>query len=134
VIRNTYDRDTQAPVLTTDFYSAEDHGVLSDSAFPVSNWCFNKILTPLKDGELERSHPSTRRALQIRSDCIVFLRQPAEWAQGAVDKVYRILIGPLPFNPVVRGRRLLNLYRLLNFRTRMTGISQIRSYFYNDVV
>jgi hypothetical protein len=38
----------------------QTHGVVADSAFPVSGNMINRIVTPLKDGDLERSHRSTR--------------------------------------------------------------------------
>ena len=39
------------------------HGVVSDTAFPVSNQMFGRILTPLKDGDIERSPPHLRGIL-----------------------------------------------------------------------
>ena len=37
-----------------------DHGVLADSAFPVSGNMEGRIVTPLKDGDIERAHHSVR--------------------------------------------------------------------------
>ncbi|ETV67580.1 hypothetical protein H257_16306 [Aphanomyces astaci] len=54
------------------------------------------IITPLKDGDLERQPPECRLALQTMSDCITSLRQAAEWGMGSATKVYRQLLLPLP--------------------------------------
>ena len=92
------------------------HGVVSDSAFPVSNWMFGRILTPLKEGELERNPVELRPALSLLSHAITSIRQAAEWGMGAVDKVYRILQRKLPFNQQKRGRLFNTLYRLYNYK------------------
>jgi hypothetical protein len=110
-------------------FCADGFGILADSAFPVSGMCTGKIMTPLKDGDIERAHPRARRALQVRSDAITFLRQSAEWSMGCVDKCYRILDKPLPYSANIRQRRLEILYRLYNYRVRTTKISQVRNYF-----
>lgn len=118
----------QEKLLNEDI-SLQDHGVLSDSAFPVSGAMFGKILTPLKEGDLERAHPSARRALIALSDAICSLRQPAEWGMGSTEKVYHRLLLKLPYCRKTRGKRLHTIMLLYNFRVRRTHISQIRSYF-----
>ena len=115
--------------LCRDDLNLEGHGVLSDSAFPVSGDLFGKIVTPLKDGDLERSEVGTRAMLAALSSAITSMRQAAEWGMGAVEKPYRRLLEKLPFDQKKRGRRMRNMFRLYNFRVRSTGISQIRSYF-----
>ena len=115
--------------LCRDDLNLEGHGVLSDSAFPVSGDLFGKIVTPLKDGDLERSEVGTRAVLAALSSAITSMRQAAEWGMGAVEKPYRRLLEKLPFDQKKRGRRMRNMFRLYNFRVRSTGISQIRSYF-----
>ena len=115
--------------LCRDDLNLEGHGVLSDSAFPVSGDLFGKIVTPLKDGDLERSEVGTRAMLAALSSAITSMRQAAEWGMGAVEKPYRRLLEKLPFDQKKRGRRIRNMFRLYNFRVRSTGISQIRSYF-----
>jgi hypothetical protein len=112
--------------------SLQDHGVLSDSAFPVSGSMFGRILTPLKEGELERAHPKARRALGALSDAICSLRQPAEWGMGSSEKVYRRLLLRLPYCRKTRGMRLHTIMLLYNYRVRRTAISQIRSYFFDN--
>ncbi|ETV81267.1 hypothetical protein H257_05830 [Aphanomyces astaci] len=103
--------------------------IASVSAFPVSGRCSGRIITPLKEGDLDRNPPCDRLALQTMSDCITSLRQAAEWGMGATGKVYRQLLLPLPYNPLVRGRRLSNMFQLYNFRVRRTGLSQIKNVF-----
>ncbi|KAF0714212.1 hypothetical protein AaE_011623 [Aphanomyces astaci] len=110
-------------------YVGVEMKVASDSAFPVAGPCAGRIITPLKQGDLERQPPANRLALQTMSDCITSLRQAAEWGMGATGKVYRQLMLPLPYNPVLRGQRLSNMFRLYNFRVRRTGLSQIKNVF-----
>jgi len=105
------------------------HGVLSDSAFPVSDHMFGKIITPLKENDLERAPPGTVRILSAVSNAITSMRQAAEWGMGAVEKVYRRLLQRLPYNQKRRSLRIKNLFKLYNFRVRTTKISQIRTYF-----
>ena len=64
-----------------------DHGVLSDSALPVSGAVFGRIVTPLKENDLARALPAARFALAALSNAITSLRQSAEWGMGAVEKV-----------------------------------------------
>lgn len=101
----------------------------TDSAFPVSNGCRMRIITPLKDGDLERASPECRGGLLAMSAAITSVRQAAEWGMGSASKCYRRLLLPLPFDPNVRSLRLWNIYHLYNYRVRVTGISQIRSSF-----
>ena len=75
-----------------------------------------------------KTNTHTKGLLRMTS-AITSLRQAAEWGMGAVPKVYRHLDLPLPFDPSVRAVRLNNIHKLYNFRTRFTGISQIRSHF-----
>ena len=115
--------------LCRDEFCLKGHGVVSDSAFPVSGKCFGRIMTPIKDGDIEKAHPLARPALLHRSRKLTSLRQACEWGMGAVEKVYRRLLLPLPFNQVTRGTRLACIHRLYNYRVRTTGISQIRNTF-----
>jgi hypothetical protein len=116
--------------ICRDDINVDGHGVLSDSAFPVSGDCFTRIMTPLKENdELRIADPVAQRMALRVSAAITSMRQPAEWGMGAVEKVYRRLLVPLPYDKAVRGRRLRTLYKLYNFRVRTTGISQIKNYF-----
>jgi hypothetical protein len=60
--------------LLRDDINLPDHGVLSDSAFPVNGKLFKRIMTPLKDNDLERAHPAARPALIALGNAIVSLR------------------------------------------------------------
>ena len=106
--------------------------IATDSAFPVSKEMRGKIITPLKDGDLERASVECRLALIALSNSITAIRQAGEWGMGSAPKVYRQLNLPLPFNAQLRQLRLTNIYRLYNFRVRRTGISQIRSVHFNQ--
>jgi hypothetical protein len=107
-----------------------NHGVLSDSAFPVRGDNFRRIMTPLKDGEEDKIADPRIRAVVLRLNAaITSMRQPAEWGMGAAEKTYRRLQLPLPFDQAKRGRRLRIIYMLYNYRVRTVGISQILNYF-----
>lgn len=86
-----------------------------------------RILTPLKEGDIGRLVPSVRKAANIMSAAITFVRQPAEWGMGVIEKVYHRLPLPLPYDTNKRKQRLDNLFRLSNYRVRTVGISQIRT-------
>ena len=115
--------------LCDPLFTLEEGKCATDSAFPVSAGLQGKIITPLKDGDLERASPECRVGLQAMSNAITSIRQAAEWGMGSAQKCYRILMLPLPWNSTTRARRLTNIYRLYNLRVRRTGISQIRSVF-----
>ena len=119
-------RDLQEKLL----YDVDDGwGIIADTAFPVSKQLVGKIISPLKEGELERAHPHAQRALLRLSAEITSCRQACEWGVGSVEKVWRQLLLPLPYNQNVRHKRLNNIHRLWNFRVRTTGISQILNTF-----
>ena len=103
--------------------------IASDSAFPINARCAGRIITSLNEDDLDRVAPDCRLGLQAMSDSITSLRQAAEWGMGTAVKVYRQLILPLPYNPHVRGRRLVNIFRQCNFKVRRTGISEIKNLF-----
>lgn len=115
--------------LADDRKNVPGHGVLSDSAFPVSGDMFGRIMTPLKNGDLERSHRSARPALVRLSASITSMRQAAEWGMASVCKVYRVLYRKLSHDKERRGQLLTILHKLHNYRVRTTGISQIKTYF-----
>ena len=98
-------------------------GIVSETAFPVSSGLISRIVAPLKENEIDRAHPDARRALLLLSSSITSLRQACEWGMGSVEKVWRQLLLPLPFNPEIRAMRLENILRLFNFRVRTTRIS-----------
>jgi hypothetical protein len=101
------------------------YGLVSDTAFPSTRRVFQRIVTPLKEGDLDNVAPALQHlALQI-SNSITSLRQTCEWGMGSIEKPYRRLLEPLPYNPHVRSKRLANIFRLWNLRVRTTGITQV---------
>ncbi|KAE9283429.1 hypothetical protein PF008_g27411 [Phytophthora fragariae] len=107
--------------------------VVSDSAFPSSTAMTERILTPLKDRDLERILPSLRAPARTLHNAITSVRQAAEWGMGSVQKVYSRLNLPLPYDPKLRDLRLDNLFRMANYRVRTVGISQIRTAFAGEM-
>ncbi|ETI30579.1 hypothetical protein, variant 1 [Phytophthora nicotianae P1569] len=104
-------------------------GVVADSAFPCADEMTGRILTPLKEGDLNRLVPSVREVAKSLSAAITSIRQAAECGVGSIEKVYHRLLLPLPYNQDLRRRRLDNLFRLANYRVRTVGISEIRTTF-----
>ncbi|GMF27491.1 unnamed protein product [Phytophthora fragariaefolia] len=113
------------PLLNLD----NRYGVIADSAFPCGNDMVGRIMTPLKEGDLGRLVPSVRAVAQLKSNANTFVRQAAEWGMGSVEKVYRRLLHPLPYDKEKRKLRLDNLFRLANYRVRTIEVSQIRTTF-----
>ncbi|ETM48425.1 hypothetical protein L914_07034 [Phytophthora nicotianae] len=58
-----------------------------------------RILTPLKDGDLERIQPLLRSSARKLHNGITSVRQAAEWGMGSVQKVYSRLNLPLSLTP-----------------------------------
>jgi len=69
--------------LLDPYFVADNHGIISDTAFPVGKDLVGRIMSPLKEEELERAHPQARAALLRRSQAITSLRQACEWRMGA---------------------------------------------------
>uniref|UniRef100_H3GVX1 DDE Tnp4 domain-containing protein n=1 Tax=Phytophthora ramorum TaxID=164328 RepID=H3GVX1_PHYRM len=107
--------------------------VVSDSTFPCSVAMVGRILTPLKDGDLERIQPELRSAARTLHNAITSVRQAAEWGMGSVQKVFSRLNLPLPYDQELRGMRLNKLFRLANYRVRAVGISQICTAFAGEM-
>ncbi|KAF1772330.1 hypothetical protein GQ600_23586 [Phytophthora cactorum] len=63
-------------------------------------------MTHLKQEDLERLVPSVREAARLKSSAITFVRQSVEWGMGSVNKVYRRLLHPLPYDKEKRMLRL----------------------------
>ncbi|ETI43039.1 hypothetical protein F443_11933 [Phytophthora nicotianae P1569] len=107
--------------------------VVSDSAFPCSTEMTGRILTPLKEGGIERIQPGLRSAARTLHNAIISVRQAAEWGMGSIQKVYSRLNLPLPYDPELRGLRINNMFRIVNYRVRTVGISQIRTTFSGEM-
>jgi hypothetical protein len=104
-------RDLQEKLLNDDIIE-RNHGLVSDTAFPVGQHLIGKIITPLKEGDLDRANPRAQLALITLSNSITSLRQACEWGVGSIEKVWRQLLVPLPFNQKTREIRLNNIFRL----------------------
>ncbi|KAE9037234.1 hypothetical protein PR003_g6695 [Phytophthora rubi] len=59
--------------------------VVSDSAFPCSTEMTGRILTPLKDGDIDRIVPSLRSSARTLHNAITSVRQAAEWGMGSMQ-------------------------------------------------
>lgn len=106
-----------------------EHGLCADTAFPVGADLYQRIVSPLKEGELERYPPEMQPAASALSSQITSLRQACEWGMGSMQKPFKRLTNPLPWRDSVRRVRIMNIFRLWNVRVRNTGIAQIRESF-----
>lgn len=104
------------------------YGVLADTAFAVRE-TEGRVSTPLKAKDWQAISSDLHDTAKRLSNAITALRQAAEWGMGAVEKPYKRLKVPLPFDPIRRRLLLENIHRLYNLRVERTGISQIRSVF-----
>ncbi|OWZ00822.1 hypothetical protein PHMEG_00027907, partial [Phytophthora megakarya] len=116
-------------LMDRELNSDQRFGVIADSAFPCSDEMTGRILTPLKEGNLNALIPTVRYGAKAKSAAITSIRQSAEWGMGSVEKVYHRLLLPLPYNRDQRQLRLDNLFRMSNYRVRTVGISEIRTTF-----
>jgi len=106
-------------------FTLPEYGLVSDTAFPSTQRAFLKIVTPLKDGDLDNVPPMFHHLATQVSNSIITMRQTCEWGMGSMEKPFRRLLEPLPYNPHVRHMRLANIFRLWNLRVRTTGITQV---------
>jgi hypothetical protein len=109
--------------------TVDGHGLCADTAFPVGTDLMRRIVSPLKDGELEKIEPQLQSAALAVSAQITSLRQACEWGMGSIQKPFKRLTMELPWRDSVRAIRLENIFRLWNVRVRSTGISQINESF-----
>jgi hypothetical protein len=58
--------------------TAAGMGVVADSAFPVREGLFGRIITPMKKGDIEQASPECRAGLVAMSNAIISIRQAAE--------------------------------------------------------
>ncbi|KAE9289196.1 hypothetical protein PR003_g25616 [Phytophthora rubi] len=115
-------------LLDPKYYPDTKMNVVSDSAFPCLTAMAGRILTPLKNGDIDRILPSLRSSARTLHNAITSVHQAAEWGMRSVQKVYSRLSLPLPYDPPqLRGLCLNNLFRTANFRVRTVAISQIRT-------
>ncbi|KAI9363017.1 hypothetical protein DFJ73DRAFT_756679 [Zopfochytrium polystomum] len=71
--------------LSDDRYMCPGYAITADSAFLVTGNAFQRIITPLKEGDLNRSSPETRLALEALCSAITSIRQAAEWGMGSAS-------------------------------------------------
>ncbi|POM58770.1 Hypothetical protein PHPALM_36539 [Phytophthora palmivora] len=94
--------------------------VVSDSAFPCSTMMVGRILTSLKDGDLERLLASVRRAARTLHNAITSVRQAAEWGVGRFQKVYARLNSPQTPS-VPRAAQVSDVYKKKSRQKRRGG-------------
>ncbi|ETP27814.1 hypothetical protein F442_22901 [Phytophthora nicotianae P10297] len=110
----------RAKLLDPKFCPVSRMNVVSDSAFPCSTELTGRILTPLKDGDIDRILPSLRSGLCTLHNAITSVRQSIEWDMGSMQQPPQ---SPAPYNPELRGLRIANIFRMSNYRVRTVVIS-----------
>ena len=73
--------------LLDERITLQDHGVISDTAFPVTGPLQGRIVTPLKENDLDRIAPDLRGYIQNLSTVLTRCRQACEWEMGSPSKV-----------------------------------------------
>ncbi|KAE9327043.1 hypothetical protein PR003_g16104 [Phytophthora rubi] len=74
-------------ILDPKYCPSTKMNVVSDSAFPCSTAMGERILTPLKDEDIDRILPSLRSSARSLHNAITSVRQAVEWGMGSVQKV-----------------------------------------------
>lgn len=115
--------ELRAKLLDRRLCPHQSLGEVSDSAFPCSSSMRDRILTPLKDGDIDKLLPSVRRSARMLHNAITSGRQAADWGMGSVEKVYHRLLLPLSCNLERRRLLLSNAFHLANYKVRTTGVS-----------
>ncbi|ETL84312.1 hypothetical protein L917_15833, partial [Phytophthora nicotianae] len=110
----------RAKLLNPKFCPVSRMNVVSDSAFPCSTELTGRILTPLKDGDIDRILPSLRSGLCTLHNAITSVRQSIEWDMGSMQQPPQ---SPAPYHPELRGLRIDNNFRMSNYRVRTVVIS-----------
>ncbi|TYZ65063.1 hypothetical protein PybrP1_011131 [[Pythium] brassicae (nom. inval.)] len=84
----------------------------ANTAFPVLKGTCGKIVTPLKQGDLERIHTDVQLVVTALSNAVTSLGQAAELEMGVPSKCDRASELSLSPSPATRARCLVNIYRL----------------------
>jgi hypothetical protein len=100
-----------------------DHYILADSAFRQKGHLATLIRTPLNQKQYLQADQEAREAHRN----VVSIRQAAEWAVRDIKGTYPRVRGTLPTNNEKRQQILVLALLLSNFRTRLLGLSQVRS-------
>ncbi|KAI9917582.1 hypothetical protein PsorP6_012495 [Peronosclerospora sorghi] len=86
-------RGFQANLLHERF-TLPEMGAIADSSFPVSKEMFKKIITPLKQGDIDTILREFQATSLAMSNSITAVRQAAEWGMGATSKCFRRFLQP----------------------------------------
>jgi hypothetical protein len=84
---------------------------------------------PLTKKMIKKLAPNLRQYLIDTSNIYVSLRQASEWGMRALQGTFSRLKGRLTSNHFKRGRIILAIILLHNFRTHVAGLNQIATVF-----
>lgn len=103
--------------------------LVTDTAFPRgTDQIAGRIRAPMKAGQRLPADPVQREQIERCDRQLLSYRQAAEWGMRALQGSFGRLRVPLPVEHADRrGDLLETCVRLLNVRTRLVGINQIRS-------
>lgn len=109
----------------------EPFAILADTAFPRSEELRTKILSPLKENEIDNL---SRDDCEVRaqSRVITSVRQAAEWGMRTVQSVNPRLKVHLPSDKSKRAMLLEICFRLHNVRASFNLPNQIRNVYWNS--
>ena len=100
-----------------------------DQGFPRSGDLYDKLVGPLSRKARAKLAPNLRHALLRRHAKCISLRQAAEWGMRALQGTFSRLKSSLPSCKFIRGKILLAIVLVHNFRTHHVGLNQIATVF-----
>jgi hypothetical protein len=102
----------------------DPHFIVADSAFPVSGETRGKILRRPKRNEVQPQDLTAEQQVELGA-----LRQQCEWGMRAFQASFPRVKSTFCWEELgIRKLMLTNTAHLLNLRTRLVGLNQIRSY------
>jgi hypothetical protein len=90
---------------------------------------FDKFVGPISKKAKRKLAPMLRDLIMRKSGIFTSLRQAAEWGMRALQGSFSRLKARLGSNKAKRGRLLLCIMLLHNFRTHFVGLNQIATVF-----
>jgi hypothetical protein len=106
----------------------DGYAIAADTAFPRNGLLEDKILTSLKNGDLDEDPIIAHLQLRFHS-MVTSLRQVVEWGMRAIQGTFGRLKIPMTSNKRVRRNILEGIVLIHNIRTENMGINQITTVF-----
>jgi hypothetical protein len=116
------------PLLEDDAVMPAPFNIVADSAFPRTKAMGGKIISGLKENEVIPRGRENMRKFARKHAAATSFRQISEWGMAALQRSFKILsTAPLSADTAERKRLLELVVLMFNYRTRLTGLNQIRT-------